>query len=296
MHTIGDLAHRTGLTVKAVRFYADTGLVPPTARNQAGHRLYDTTAAARLALVKTLKDLGLDLSAIRRVVDREATLPAVAAAHVEALEARIRTLRLHQAVLGLVAKRGTNPEEADLLHELATLTEAERRRVVVEFLDSVFDGVNCEFDGLARTLTPELPNNPEPEQVEAWVELAELSRDPDFRMLMRRLAEHHAAEQAESAGVRPDLAARIHAVVSPVLAAGVGPGSSEAARVVAELTAAIGPDRLRSWLADANDPRRERYLRLLAGINGWLRPDGHRPVFDWLAEALEGPAAVVPTS
>ncbi|WP_245765577.1 MerR family DNA-binding transcriptional regulator [Nonomuraea jiangxiensis] len=37
--TIGDLARRTGLTVKAIRFYSDRGLVPPTIRSPAGYRL-----------------------------------------------------------------------------------------------------------------------------------------------------------------------------------------------------------------------------------------------------------------
>ncbi|MCS7479705.1 MerR family transcriptional regulator [Umezawaea endophytica] len=285
MHTIGDLAHRTGLTVKAIRFYADTGLVPPTARNQAGHRVYDATAAARLALVKTLRDLGLDLPAIRRVVDREATLAAVAAAHVEALEARIRTLRLHQAVLGLVARRGTNPEEVEVLKELATLTEAERKRLIVEFIDSAFDGVNCEFDGIARSLTPELPNDPEPEQVEAWVELAEMISDPDFRMLMRRLAEHHVSGAVPGAVPRPGVVAVLHERVRPLVAAGVAPSAPEGAAVVAEVSARW-PGDLAALVETVNDPRRERYLRLLAAVNGWAAPESARPVLDWVAEAL----------
>jgi len=49
---------------------------------------------ARLDLVRTLRELGVDLSAIRKVVHRELSLPAVAAAHAEALDVRIRILRL----------------------------------------------------------------------------------------------------------------------------------------------------------------------------------------------------------
>ena len=72
--TIGELARRTGLTVKTVRFYADRGIVPPSGRSPAGHRHYDAAAVARLELVRTLRELGLDLATIRRVVDREASL------------------------------------------------------------------------------------------------------------------------------------------------------------------------------------------------------------------------------
>ncbi|HEX6346137.1 hypothetical protein [Umezawaea sp.] len=45
--------------------------------------------------------------------------------------------------------------------------------MIVEFIDSAFDGVNCEFDGITRTSAPELSNDLEPEQVEARVELVE---------------------------------------------------------------------------------------------------------------------------
>ncbi|WP_254549860.1 MerR family transcriptional regulator [Catellatospora tritici] len=67
LYTIGALARRTGLTVKTIGFYADTGIVPSTDRSPAGYRLYDVRALARLDLVRTLRDLGLDLTAIRRV-------------------------------------------------------------------------------------------------------------------------------------------------------------------------------------------------------------------------------------
>src|SRR3954469_10166769 len=94
LHSIGDLARRTGLTVKTVRFYSDRGIVVPTGRSAAGYRVYGARALARLRLVRTLRDLGVDLATIRKVVDRELTLSAVAAAHAEALAAQIHVLHL----------------------------------------------------------------------------------------------------------------------------------------------------------------------------------------------------------
>lgn len=105
-YSIGELARRTGLTVKAVRFYSDQGIVPPTDRSQAGYRRYGTDALARMELVRTLRDLGLDLATVRRVVEREVSLAEVAAAHAEALAVQIRTLRLRRAVLTAAARRG----------------------------------------------------------------------------------------------------------------------------------------------------------------------------------------------
>lgn len=300
LYSIGDLARRTGLSVKAIRFYSDSGLVPPTDRSPAGYRRYSVDAVARLDLVRTLRDLGLDLSTIRKVVDREVSLTEVAAAHAEALSVQVRTLRLRRAVLAAVAKRGSTPEEMELMHKLARLSEDERRRLIDEFLDTVFGGLDDHaFAGIRLSMTPELPDDVEAEQVEAWVELAELSQDPDFRASMRRMAQQHAADRAEGARtvVRRDAVALVRDEVGPLLAAGVDPTSPRAEPVVTAVTAryarAVGrpddPDLRRQLLSRveaANDPRRERYVWLLARINGWPAGESLTPALDWFVPAL----------
>jgi DNA-binding transcriptional MerR regulator len=80
LYSIGEMARRTGLTVKTIRFYSDHGIVAPTDRSPAGYRLYNIDAVARLDLVRTLRDLGLDLPTIQKVMDGELSLPEVAAA------------------------------------------------------------------------------------------------------------------------------------------------------------------------------------------------------------------------
>ncbi|NUP62311.1 MAG: MerR family transcriptional regulator [Nonomuraea sp.] len=331
--TIGDLARRTGLTVKAIRFYSDRGIVPPTQRSPSGYRLYDAGAAARLDLVRTLRELGVGLPTIRKVVDRELTLAQVAAAHAEALAVSIRTLRLRHAVLTAVARRGAGPEEMDLMHQLARLSEAERRRLIGDFLDVAVPGPG--FAGVRVSMTPELPDDADPDQVTAWVELAELSQDPDFRTAMRLLTTHYTADQGgglegtEGAGnaggpgtepgagsdggpgggsggwrgVRPDAVSMVRRRAEAALVAGVDPASSDAAAIVAaaagEYARTLGrPDgpeprrRLLTRLEAANDPRRERYLRLLAVVNEWPPPEPLSPALDWFVTALRShPAA-----
>jgi DNA-binding transcriptional MerR regulator len=301
LYSIGDLARRTGLTVKAIRFYSDRGIVPPTDRSPAGYRLYGIDAVARLDLVRTLRDLGVDLPTIRKVVDREISLSEVAAAHAEALALQIRTLRLRRAVLTAVAKRGSTPEEMDLMHKLAKLSEDERRRLIGDFLDTAFGGLDDGpgFAGIMRSMTPELPDNPDAEQVEAWVELAGLSQDPDFRASMRLMAEQHAAErtQGDTTRLRRDPVAAVRDQAGPALAAGIDPASPQADPIVAAVTAQYAqllgrPDdadlrrRLSTRLRTANDPRRELYLRLLAVINGWPAPESLAPQLDWTVQAL----------
>ncbi|MFJ9842622.1 MerR family transcriptional regulator [Kitasatospora sp. NPDC101155] len=295
--TIGELARRTGLTVKAVRFYSDQGIVSPADRNPAGHRRYDADAVARLELVRTLRELGLGLPVIRRVLARELALSDVAAAHAEALDVQIRVLRLRRAVLGAVAGHGSTTEELTLVHRLARLTGEERRRLVGEFLAEVF-GPDGRFAGVARSLTPELPEDASAEQVQAWVELARLAGDAGFRELLRGLAADEAAECGAGGPPRPGLAVLVRESAGRAVAAGVAPESAEAAGVVAGLLeryaglpGVAGADRpararLLERLRAMADPRRERYLTLLAVVNGWAAPESSAPALDWAVRAL----------
>lgn len=306
-YTIGELARRTGLTVKTVRFYSDQGIVSPADRNPAGHRRYGVDAVARLELVRTLRELGLGLPEIRPVLERERALSAVVAAHAEALDVRIRVLRLQRAVLGAVARRGSTPEELTMVHRLARLSEDERERLVGEFLTGVFGasaaGASAgggsvgggRFAAVARSLTPELPADPSAEQVEAWVELAQLAADDGFRELLRGLLADEAAEAGEGRP-RPGLAVAVRELAGPAVAAGVVPESPEAAVIAAELLrryAAMLPDgaeavrgRLGERLAAMADLRRERYLHLLAVVNGWSEPESRAIELDWARRAV----------
>ncbi|MFH8609799.1 MerR family transcriptional regulator [Streptomyces sp. NPDC018029] len=304
LYSIGELARRTGLTVKTIRFYSDSGIVTPTDRSPAGYRLYGIDAVARLDLVRTLRELGIDLPAIRKVVDREVPLQEVAAAHADALDVQIRTLRLRRAVLTVVAGRGSTADETelmDLMHRLARLSEDERRRLIDGFLDTVFDGLQDHpaFTAVIRSLTPELPDEPEVEQVEAWVELAGLLQDPDFRTSMRGMARNLATDRApdDALGLPRILAEAVRALAEPTLRDGIDPEGPDAGPIVEALSAhyarIVGsPDddalraRLATHLDGMNDPRRDHYLRLLAVVNGWPAPDSLAPALDWAVRAL----------
>lgn len=298
---IGELARRTGLSVKVIRFYSDAGIVTPAGRTASRYRLYGMDAVARLALVRTLRELGLDLPTIRRVVDREVSLPQVAAAHAEALDVQLRTLRLRRSLLTAAAERGSTPEELELMHRLATLSEDERRRLIEDFLGTVFDGLDTHpaFGAVIRSLTPELPEEPTTEQIQAWVELAELFQDAPFRDSMRRMARNLAADRAADAttGVPRVLAAVVRSLAEPALTDGIDPRSPRARPVLDAVAAhyarVVGrPDdpalrgRLAEHLDGMNDPRRDRYLHLLAVVNGWPPQEGLAPVLDWTVRAL----------
>lgn len=66
--TIGEVARRSGFTVKALRFYERRGLLPPSGRSPGGYRLYCEADLHRLEFIRQAKALGLALDAIRELV------------------------------------------------------------------------------------------------------------------------------------------------------------------------------------------------------------------------------------
>jgi hypothetical protein len=237
--------------------------------------------------VRTLRDLGVDLATIRRVLARELSVADVAAAHAAALDAQIRLLRVQRAVLGAVARRGSDPQEMQTMHRLAQLSDDERKRIVAEFLDEAFAGLDVEpgFERRMRSAAPELPDDATPEQVDAWIELAQLVQDPDFRARIRAMSEQHAAARGEPQADHRAAAALLaeKADLNPA------PGSPEAEAIVAKLPPAFGNPpraRLADRLAAGTDARAERYWQLLAIVNGWPPIPTLAPAWEWFIDAL----------
>lgn len=296
-YSIGELARLTGLSTRTIRFYSDSGLIPVAGRTTGGFRTYDVEGLARLKLVRTLRDLGVDLPTAQRVLAREVSVAEVARTHAEAIDAQMRTLRLRRAVLRVVARNG----EVEAVHELARLSEEERQAILDDFFDEVFGGLDVEptFRDRMRSVRVELPDDPSAEQLEAWVELANLVRDPDFRASIRRMSERHEELRSQGADMSApgpeQMAAFQYAFdqAAEALADGVAPKSPGGAEVVARIEAKWGevpgvPEGVdvARWLGEFGDPRAEHYWVLLARINGWPPVPDTSAQRRWLAEAL----------
>lgn len=306
LYTIGELARRTGLSVKTIRFYADAGVVPPTDRTHAGYRLYDVAAITKLELVRTLRELGAGLDDVQRVLASEATLTQLAAKHLELVEGQLRTLRIRRAVLRAVVKLDSTTEEVRLMHKLATMSDEDRNRLIEEFWDDVTSGLELDpsFTDWIRSARPNLPEDPTSEQVEAWIELAELVQTPDFRQVVsgiyREISERHGSG-ASTAPQTPEVAKQWWELIGEVKSAydAKVPTDSERARelvdrVATHFAAEYGqPDgrQLRERVAAEFerhfDQRVEHFWTLLAVINDWPQ---QQPLLGqgakWLAAAL----------
>ena len=100
---IGQVAERTGLSLRTIRFYEENGLVVPTARSDGGFRLYSDADVARLELIKRVKPLGFTLEEMQQLLtlladldtgtsDREALTDRLRMFH-EAATAHVTALR-----------------------------------------------------------------------------------------------------------------------------------------------------------------------------------------------------------
>ena len=74
--TIGDVAERTGLSLRSVRHYEEVGLLPPAERSPGGFRLYTDAAVDRLLVVKQMKPLEFTLDEMRALLDAQDELAA----------------------------------------------------------------------------------------------------------------------------------------------------------------------------------------------------------------------------
>jgi DNA-binding transcriptional MerR regulator len=295
LFTIGQLARRCGLPARTIRFWSDAGLVPPAGRSAGGYRLYDAESVARLELVRSLRELGLGLDVVEAVLSKAVTVGEVASAHVAALDAEIRTLRLRRAVLRTVAERASTIEETMLMHKLARMSARERQQIIDEFVQYVVADIDPDAPamGIADSMRrlPELPDDPAPEQVDAWIELGELVADEDFRRRVRAMA-----VAGKGAG-EPEPGLDHQTVVEhagEALAKGIEPGSAQARavldRIVAPDTPAVRRARVLEQLETFTDARVERYWQLLAIIAGRPPQPSVVPCFEWLIAALRSQA------
>ncbi|MGY0018804.1 helix-turn-helix domain-containing protein [Streptomyces sp. YJ-C3] len=289
--TIGQLARRTGLTVRTIRYWSDEGVLHPVTRSDGGYRLYDAESVARLELIRTLRELGLGLDDVRKVLGGERDIASVAAAHVRALDAQMRALRLNRAVLSTVAKRNSTTEEMALMNRLARLSATERKHIIDDFMEQTFGGLDAadpDIRNRLRVMVPDLPDDPSSRQVDAWVELAELMQDRAFRAHMRKMSEFNAADRGPDVPPGSSLwfMSRLVQLAGEARQRGVEPGSGEAGEVLRGLLGdADLADVLERLEAAANDDV-ARFRDLVSLVRGLDPLPRHNEEFAWVLAAL----------
>lgn len=103
---VGELAGRTGLSVRTLHHYDEIGLLSPSGRTGAGHRLYSAEDVLRLQQIRSLRSLGFGLEEIRMLLEDPTLSPRrVIEMHVSGLKEQIRARQRFLRRLETVAER-----------------------------------------------------------------------------------------------------------------------------------------------------------------------------------------------
>jgi DNA-binding transcriptional MerR regulator len=296
---IGDVSKRTGIPVKTLRFYSDEGLVPPSGRSRSGYRLYSEDDIVQLGLVRSLREAGVGLGAIRAVLRRDMTLTEALQLRLAAVEAHITSLRHVAAALRAALRSEPTEQDIRRLCAVTRLSNEERKAVIERFYEKVAEGIPIDKEWMRSMIeasAPKLPDDPTPAQLDAWIELAEIVSDPKFVESLRANAKEvwkpgfdmnalrrlnaeiiEAAKAARERGVMPE-SQEARAVLEPYLA-----GMAKAAgRRPDEASFRTG---FRERFA-RQDPRASRYWELVALLNGKHEMAGHVDEWKWVLAAV----------
>ncbi|HSY47761.1 MAG TPA: MerR family transcriptional regulator [Thermoanaerobaculia bacterium] len=188
---VGEVAKRTGVSVRTLHWYEEIGLLSPSQRSEAGHRLYAAEDLGRLQRIRSLRQLGFSLDEIGECLGKRKFSPQqVIALHLGrldeeiALQQRLRD-RLESIAMRYGAAEDVSAEEFIQAIEAMTmmekyftqeqLQELEQRKGILG--PDEIKAVELEWPDLMARVRTEMDNNTDPAdpRVQAlakrWMEL-----------------------------------------------------------------------------------------------------------------------------
>lgn len=133
---IGQAARAAGLPTKTVRYYAEIGLVTPSARRSNGYRDYGSNEVQQLRFVQRTRSFGFSIDACRELLalyaDRNrasADVKAIALNHLTAIERTMTELQsLHDELTHLASNcHGDQRPDCPILDGLAETDGGDHR-------------------------------------------------------------------------------------------------------------------------------------------------------------------------
>jgi DNA-binding transcriptional MerR regulator len=126
---IGEVADRTGVTQRTLRFYEERGLLKPPSRMEGGFRLYSEEDVDRVEQIKRLQNLlGLTLAEIKDMVEAEETKTELRATYRPDLDVEERIARLVKAIEVTERQYAIIGTKVDALIEMKADLEAKLQR------------------------------------------------------------------------------------------------------------------------------------------------------------------------
>ena len=289
--TVGQLARDAAVSPQILRHYERLGLLRPR-RTATGYRVYSSADRARLDVIRTLRELDLDLATIGRVLRGATDLRATAELHVKTLEHQAGLIRRRMAVLRASLRFAGELDASRIqrLQALARLERAEKARFIAEQLgkrmaDSAPPALQRSIIDAAHV---ELPDDATLEQLDAWLELAELVSDEGF------LAQYRA--KATTASVPPLGVRQAQEEALRAIQTGVAPENPSARPIVRRWVSGLARQRGRKderafamELLRASDAGRfekeQRFWTLLAILRPEMAKHPAYTVGPWLLRA-----------
>jgi len=194
---VGELAKRTGLTVRALHHYDSIGLLRPSGRSESGYRLYSRDDVARLHGIQTLRRMGLPLGEVAQLLDGGgATLQAILAQQIGTLDQEIvqaQALRERLGVMQLILARGGQPGVDDWLASLSMMSTFEQYFSAAE-LRLIFERwklYHAEWPPLLKAIHEAMERGVLPDSIELqplarrWMDVSARWANGDLALLKR---------------------------------------------------------------------------------------------------------------
>jgi len=213
---VGDLARHTGLTVRTLHHYDAIGLLSPSARSDAGYRLYSSDDIARLHGIQALRHLGLGLKEIRGMLAGHGdSLPANVARQIRALDHEIEHATELRARLSLLQGKLAQGKQPDLNEWLRTLElmSTYGKYFSADELKKIFahwNTIKPQWPPLFKAVRSAMDRGLPPQSLEVqptihrWMNLMARWMDGDFD-LMTRWGHMHEQEPRVRTEDAPDL-------------------------------------------------------------------------------------------
>jgi DNA-binding transcriptional MerR regulator len=116
---IGEVAERTSVTQRTLRFYEEKGLLRPPTRMEGGFRLYSEDDVARVERIKRLQTLlGFTLAEIKELVEAEEVKHQLKATYRRDADISVRRAKIRKAVEVTERQSQLIEQKLNALHEM----------------------------------------------------------------------------------------------------------------------------------------------------------------------------------
>ena len=125
---IGQVAKRSGVSAKTIRYYESIGLIPEASRTESGYRTYSDRDVETLRFIHHSRNLGFSVKDVSRLLDlwrnqkrASADVKELALSHIEEVDRKIAELKTIRDTLTHLTRRchGDNRPDCPILNELA---------------------------------------------------------------------------------------------------------------------------------------------------------------------------------